>query len=183
MHAERLSLMTSKALPRGNSMNINCLTAIAVALAAPRSVTACGKQPVGDSEPGAVADDAVAAPATLQRMPSPAGARVFFITPADGATLTNPVRIEFGIDGMAIVKAGSNQPDSGHHHLLVDTGLPDVSLPIPADDGHRHFGDGSSSVELALEPGEHTLRLLLGDYRHIPHDPPVASDSITIRVE
>jgi hypothetical protein len=120
---------------------------------------------------------------SMPRTPSPAGARAFFITPADGATVTNPVRIEFGVEGIDIVTAGTQQPNSGHHHLLIDTGLPDLTLPIPADDRHKHFGDGSSSTELTLEPGEHTLRLLVGDYLHIPHDPPVMSDEITIGVE
>ena len=84
---------------------------------------------------------------------------------------------------MEVVKAGVDKPDSGHHHLLIDTGLPPAGLPIPADDQHVHFGDGSTSTEIALAPGQHTLRLLLGDHRHIPHDPPVASEPITIMVE
>ena len=110
-------------------------------------------------------------------------ARVFFITPANGISVSSPVRIEFGIESMTVVKAGDNVPASGHHHLLIDTGLPDPGLPIPADANHIHFGDGSTSTELSLEPGEHTLQLLLGDHLHIPHDPPVASETITISVQ
>jgi len=97
--------------------------------------------------------------------------------------VTNPVSIEFGIEGMSVVTAGVNDTHSGHHHLLVDTGSPDLGLPIPADANHIHFGDASTSTELTLEPGQHTLRLLLGDHLHIPHDPPVFSDTITITVE
>ena len=82
-----------------------------------------------------------------------------------------------------MVAAGVNEAHSGHHHLLVDTDLPDMGLPIPADTNHIHFGDASMSTELTLEPGEHTLRLLLGDHLHIPHDPPVMSDTITITVK
>lgn len=117
------------------------------------------------------------------RTASAEGARVFFITPADGDTLTNPVRIEFGVEGMSVVTAGDATPDSGHHHLLVDTGLPDLEGPIPADANHIHFGDASTSTELTLEPGAHTLQLLLGDHLHIPHDPPVISATITVTVE
>lgn len=129
------------------------------------------------------APDATAPTAALERTAAPAGARVFFITPSDGARVSNPVTIEFGIEGMSVAKAGDQQPNSGHHHLLIDTELPDPNLPIPADSNHIHFGDGRTFTEIMLEPGTHSLRMLLGDYRHIPHDPPVVSDPITITVE
>ena len=117
------------------------------------------------------------------RTASVAGARVFFVRPADGDTVSNPVQVEFGIDGMTIVPAGIDTPDSGHHHLLIDTGLPRLDLPIPADANHVHFGDGSTATEITLEPGQHTLQMLLGDHLHIPHDPPLASAVITVTVE
>jgi hypothetical protein len=123
------------------------------------------------------------APVVLPRTASPAGASVFFITPADGDTVSSLVRIEFGIAGMDVVAAGTDQAHSGHHHLLVDVGLPDLGMPIPADANHIHFGDASTSTELSLEPGEYTLQLLLGDYLHIPHDPPLVSQQIAITVE
>ena len=126
---------------------------------------------------------AVSAFAELPRTASVPGARVYFITPADGATVSNPVTIEFGIEGMTVVKAGDDAAGSGHHHLLIDTGLPDPGLPIPADENHVHFGDGSTSTELTLVPGTHTLQLLLGDHLHIPHDPPVTSETISITVK
>lgn len=119
----------------------------------------------------------------LPRSPAPAEARVFFITPEDGATVTSPVAIEFGIEGMDVVTAGTEKANAGHHHLLVDTGLPATDQPIPADEQHIHFGDASTATELELEPGEHSLQLLLGDHLHIPHDPPVTSDVITITVQ
>ncbi len=131
----------------------------------------------------ATATEAAAEPAAIPRTASADGASVFFITPADGATVSNPIGVEFGISGMDVVKAGDNQPHSGHHHLLIDTGLPDLGLPIPADEHHVHFGDGSSSTEITLPPGEHTLQMLLGDHLHIPHNPPLVSERITITVE
>ncbi len=140
----------------------------------------CSKPPAG---PIGEKPAAATGTAEITRTRSPPDARVFFITPADGATVSNPVRIEFGIEGMAVAAAGDNQPVSGHHHLLIDTGLPDLGLPIPADAQHRHFGDGSTSTEITLEPGQHTLRMLLADFRHIPHQPPVASPVISITVE
>ena len=137
--------------------------------------------PETTTDPAPAADSA--APAALPRSPSPDGARVFFISPADGDTVTSPVSIEFGIDGMSVAPAGVNEPDSGHHHLVITADLPDPTLPVPANDNYIHFGDGSTATELELEPGEHTLQLVLGDYLHIPHDPPVVSEVIRITVE
>jgi hypothetical protein len=37
-------------------------------------------------------------------------------------------------------------------------------------------------VEITLPPGEHTLQLLLGDHDHLPHDPPIYSNVIRVRV-
>jgi hypothetical protein len=128
--------------------------------------------------------DASAAPAAaLPRTASVEGARVFFVSPADGDTVSNPVRVVFGIEGMSVVPAGDDSLHSGHHHLLIDTGLPDPSLPIPKDNRHVHFGDGSTEAEITLEPGEHSLQMLLGDHLHIPHDPPLTSERITVYVQ
>ncbi len=119
----------------------------------------------------------------MKRTPSPAGAKVFFIEPADGATVTNPVTVKFGIEGMEVAPAGTDKPNTGHHHVLIDTVLEDFESPIPADDMHKHFGKGQTETQLELTPGEHSLQLLLGDQNHIPHDPVVESESITVTVE
>ena len=162
-------------------MGSNSLSALfAAALLA---IAGCGEQQAADPPADAGVMPANEAPAALPRTPSPDGASVFFIIPADGATLANPISMEFGMEGMSVVAAGVEEAQSGHHHLLIDTGLPDLGLPIPADARHKHFGDASTSTQLELEPGEHTLQLLLGDHLHIPHDPPVASGVITIIVE
>jgi hypothetical protein len=152
-------------------------------------LTACGEKPADDaiqteqSATTAPAEMSATEPAALARTASTEGANVFFITPADGATVANPISIEFGIAGMDIVKAGNDQPNSGHHHLLIDADLPDLGLPIPADEHHVHFGDGSTSTQISLPPGEHKLQMLLGDHLHIPHNPPLTSAQITITVE
>jgi len=156
-------------------MKIRFLAAATIALL----LSACGQNETARRAD----DDAMSTAGTLSRSASPDGARVFFITPASTDTLSNPISIEFGIAGMDIVKAGDQQPHSGHHHLLVDTGLPELAMPIPADSNHIHFGDASTSTELSLEPGEYTLQLLLGDYLHIPHDPPLVSQRIAITGE
>jgi hypothetical protein len=145
------------------------------------SLAACGDK--ATSEPAVEAATPAPAPTMPERTASAVEATVFFVSPANGETVSNPVSIAFGIDGMTVAPAGQDVPHSGHHHLLIDTGLPDFGLPIPKDENHIHFGDGSTVTEITLEPGEHTLQMLLGDHLHIPHDPPLMSDVITINVE
>lgn len=150
---------------------------------------ACGQQepaaPAAPPPPAATpAAPAAAPPAALTRKPAPAGAMAYIIEPADGARVTNPVRVVFGLKGIGVAPAGVDRNDAGHHHLLVDTGLPaNLALPIPNDDQHRHFGGGQTEVEVTLAPGRHTLQMLLGDHLHIPHDPPIASSVVTVEVQ
>lgn len=157
-------------------------------------LTACGALALlgacsGESTDEPAATDAAepaasAAPApALPRSPSPEGARVFFISPADGDTVSNPVHIAFGIEGMGVAPAGTDSPHTGHHHIVIDAELPDLTLPIPATEHYVHFGDGRTETEITLEPGEHTLQMLLGDHLHIPHDPPLMSEKISVYVE
>jgi hypothetical protein len=117
-----------------------------------------------------------------ERTPAPDGVELYIITPADGATLESPVTVRFGLRGMGVAPAGVSTPGTGHHHLLLDAALPDLSQPVPADEHHRHFGGGQTEVTLDLTPGTHTLQLLLGDQNHVPHDPPVVSPLVTITV-
>jgi hypothetical protein len=115
--------------------------------------------------------------------PSPANAKVYFVSPADGAyvPLTFPVR--FGLIGMGIAPAGVEKANSGHHHLLIDAALPSsMDDPIPSDENHLHFGAGQTETTLTLPRGKHTLQLLLGDANHVPHNPPVYSAPITVYV-
>ncbi len=114
---------------------------------------------------------------------APENARVFIIEPQDGAVVSTPVTVIFGIENMTIAPAGDNQDNSGHHHLLINLDeLPDMSLPLPATDQIVHFGKGQTETTLVLEPGTHKLQLLLGNYLHIPHNKPVISEPITITV-
>lgn len=115
---------------------------------------------------------------------SPENAAVFIISPGDGSVVSSPVDVEFGITGMDVVPAGQQQENAGHHHLLINMGsFPPLDLPLPATDQLIHFGGGQTSTTIELEPGEHTLQLLLGNHLHVPHDPPVFSKKITITVE
>lgn len=115
--------------------------------------------------------------------PSPDGAQVYFVSPQNGETVGNPVKVVFGLKGMGVAPAGIEKEKTGHHHLLIDTDPPSLEEPIPADDNHKHFGGGQTETEIQLSPGQHTLQLLLGDQNHIPHNPPVLSEKITITVK
>src|SRR5882672_5829310 len=119
-----------------------------------------------------------------ERTASPAGAEVYFVGLKDGAKVTNPVTVHFGLKGMGIAPAGIKFDNTGHHHLFVDTDIPaDLSQPLPAIENKIiHFGKGQTEVTLTLTPGKHTLQLLVGDALHIPHNPPVVSQKITINV-
>lgn len=114
---------------------------------------------------------------------SPAGAKVTILEPANGATVSSPVTVKFGITGMELAPAGTDKPNSGHHHLLIDTKLADPKAAIPADEKNKHFGKAQTETTVELTPGTHTLQLVLGDHNHIPHDPLVQSETITITVK
>jgi len=130
----------------------------------------------------AVALSAVAV-AQIKRTPSPAGAEVYIIAPQDGASVKSPVTVRFGLKGMGVAPAGVAFDNTGHHHLLIDTDVPALDAPIPADANHVHFGKGQTETGIELKPGKHTLQLLLGDQAHVPHDPAVVSKKITVTVK
>ena len=119
----------------------------------------------------------------IPRSDRPDEAYVYFISPADGETMTSPVTVRFGLGKMGVAPAGTQKAGTGHHHLIIDADLPPTDLPVPKSENYRHFGAGQTEVSLDLAPGEHTLQLLLADHLHVPHDPPVVSNRITIRVK
>lgn len=115
--------------------------------------------------------------------PSPAGAKAYIIWPSDGTVVSGgKLWVRMGLQGMGIAPAGIEKASTGHHHLLVDTDLPPLDEEIPNDRNHLHFGGGQTEARLELLPGEHTIQMLLGDHKHIPHNPPVYSRKITITV-
>jgi hypothetical protein len=115
--------------------------------------------------------------------PSPPGAKVYIIWPTDGSVIKGgKFWVRMGLSGMGIAPAGTDIPNTGHHHLIVDADLPPLDQPIPNNQNYLHFGKGQTEVRLELPPGTHTLQLILGDAAHMPHDPPVYSKKITITV-
>ncbi len=121
--------------------------------------------------------------AQVPRTASEPNAKVYFIQPINGATIRGPVKVVMGLAGMGVAPAGTDTPNTGHHHLIVDGKTPPADAVIPADANHRHFGKGQTETTLELAPGKHTLQLVFADKNHIPHNPPVVSEIITITVQ
>lgn len=109
-------------------------------------------------------------------------AKVYFVNLQNGATVSNPVKVVFGLSGMGVAPAGVEKAGTGHHHLLVDVAEVDANAPLPANDQYRHFGLGQTETSVELKPGTHTLQLIVADQNHIPHHPVVISERITITV-
>jgi hypothetical protein len=126
-------------------------------------------QPAGKAGPGATTN--------------PTAPQLYFIWPADGTVITGgKFWLRMGLRNMGVAPKGANVPNTGHHHLLIDTELPSMTEPIPSDRSHLHFGAGETEARIELPPGRHTLQLLLGDMNHVPHKPPVLSKKITVTV-
>jgi hypothetical protein len=137
---------------------------------------------VADTAPAAVAAPTSPAPETQGRHPSPKGAKVYIVSPSDKSYLPLSFTVRFGLVGMGVAPAGTEKVNSGHHHLIIDASLPALDQPIPSDENHLHFGAGQTEATITLPKGRHTLQLLLGDSRHVPHEPPVFSQPITVYV-
>jgi hypothetical protein len=132
--------------------------------------------------PAAAAAPAPTAPSAGGRHKSPAGAKVYFVYPANRGYVTPTPVIRFGLIGMGVAPAGFEKVNTGHHHLLVDAELPAFDQPIPSDFNHLHFGAGQTEAKITLPMGKHTLQLLLADENHVPHDPPIFSEQISVTV-
>lgn len=116
------------------------------------------------------------------RQPAPPGAQVYFHYPVDGLSVPERFTVRIGLRGMGVAPAGISHARTGHHHLLIDTDPGPPDQPIPSDYNNIHLGNGQTEVVVTLPKGRHTLQLLLGDHLHVPHDPPVMSQKITVNV-
>jgi hypothetical protein len=121
--------------------------------------------------------------ALAERTPAPKDAVVYIIWPYDGAVIHGgKFWLRMGLKNMGVCPKDCKFPETGHHHVLIDTDLPPLDAQIPSDRNHLHFGAGQSEARIELPPGKHTLQLLMGDHDHVPHDPPVYSEKITVTV-
>ena len=119
----------------------------------------------------------------LEITPGSSSASVYFITPLDGESVSDNVTVRFGLENFGVAPARIQINQTGHHPLIIDADLPPLDQPIPANNNYVHFGKGQTEVEIDLSKGTHTLQLLLGDFRHIPHNPPIYSKKIQITAD
>ncbi len=134
----------------------------------------------------AVAEALAARDAEATRLHGDAGPGVYFVNLRDGQTVASPFRVAFGVYGIGVAPALTDKPNTGHHHLLIDTELTDEEkqYAIPADDQHIHFGGGQTEYVLNLPAGPHTLQLVFGDMNHELHKPEgILSEKITVNVQ
>lgn len=126
---------------------------------------------------------ALAANPTTSRAELNEGAHAYIIWPQDGAVIpSGKFWLRMGLSGAGIAPAGIDRPNTGHHHVIVDSDLPPSGEPIPNDKKHLHFGAGQTEARIELPPGRHTIQLILGDADHIPQNPPIISKKITVIV-
>ena len=113
-----------------------------------------------------------------------AGNAVTITEPANGASVSSPVKICLGVEGVMVepAKKGVNK-GKGHHHILIDAGLPaDLSKPIGKDANHIHMGDGSTCKSVKMSKGKHIIRTLFAQGNHVPYNPPLTS-TIVVNVD
>jgi hypothetical protein len=150
---------------------VSALTALSATLAAAvAGAQAPAPAPAAGTTPGAT--------------PAPPDAYLYIGWPNDGQVLASgkPIRVWFGLRNMGVAPKGVKYPNTGHHHLLIDTDAPGPGVEIPNDRNHLHFGTGETETTIELPPGRHTLQLVMGDERHVTFDPSVESKKITITV-
>jgi hypothetical protein len=117
----------------------------------------------------------------LQKSAAPGDAAVYISSPASGAVVSPTFTVVFGLSGMGVAPSGVERANTGHHHLLIDgSAMPDLNTPLGTS--VTHFGGGQTQTTLTLDPGTHTLQLILGDHLHLPHQPAVVSEVITVTV-
>lgn len=116
------------------------------------------------------------------KKPAANEARVFFVSPQDGATVTSPVKVQMGVTGMKVQPAGPITEGTGHHHIIVNGTSLEKGKAVPADEKHIHYGKGQTEAELKLEPGQYTLTLQFADGAHQSYGKELSS-SIKITVK
>ena len=114
--------------------------------------------------------------------PPTSAAGVYFMEPIDGATVTSPFKVKFGLKGMELKPAGAQVEGSGHHHLLVNLDSVATGQIIPFDDVHIHFGKGQTETEVKLPPGTYQLTLQFADGFHLSYGQEMSrSLKVTVR--
>ena len=111
--------------------------------------------------------------------PGTPAAQVSLLEPADGATVSSPFKVRFGVQGLSVAPAGDIVAGSGHHHLLINLGPVPAGESVPFTDRHLHFGKGQTETEVSLPPGSYKLTAQFANGAHQSYGAPL---SRTIRV-
>jgi hypothetical protein len=122
--------------------------------------------------------------AAIPALPAvPAGAKVYFKNLKNGQSVSSPVKVEMGVEGMKVDTAGPVVAGTGHFHILVDVGDSIASgQMIVKDSTHLHYGKAQTSAELKLAPGKHTLALEFADGLHRSYGSQMAATvSVTVK--
>jgi len=112
----------------------------------------------------------------------PDGSRIFFANLEDGATVTSPVFVEFGAEGIEVEPAGAVKEGFGHHHVLINEEIIPTGGVVPANDTNIHYGGGQTGDTLDLPSGTHTLVLQFADGLHRSYGEALAA-KISVTVE
>ena len=113
---------------------------------------------------------------------SPPAQSVAIIEPADGATVSSPFKVRFGVRGMAVAPAGEVLAASGHHHLLINLDAVPAGESVPFTDRHMHFGKGQTETEVTLPPGSYKLTAQFANGAHQSYGKPM-SQTIAVIVK
>jgi Domain of unknown function (DUF4399) len=113
--------------------------------------------------------------------------RVFFIEPKDNATVSSPLHMKFGSEGIKIeaVPPGdvtTTRPGVAHYHVGIDEDcLPAGKTIVKGTPSWVHFGDGKDVFDTQMTPGKHKLSVQLGDDLH--NTLPNTCQTITVNVK
>jgi hypothetical protein len=122
-------------------------------------------------------------PSFLAAEPAPPNAKLYIIWPKNSQVIEGgKFWLRMGLSNAGVAPAGIRKEGTGHHHVLIDTDLPPPGEPIPNNLNHLHFGGGQTEARIELPPGRHTIQLVFGDADHVPFDPPLVSEKITVIV-
>ncbi len=122
------------------------------------------------------------ASAQSPNQPPSAAQGVYFVAPADGATVESPFKVQFGVKGMTVKPIGELVEGTGHHHLLINVNGTPKGQTVPADAQHLHFGKGQTETELKLAPGTYRLTMQFADGYHGSYGPDMSA-TITVTVK
>ena len=94
-------------------------------------------------------------------------AKVTFVEPKNGATVSSPVTVKMAAENFTVEPAGEVKAGAGHLHITVDSECTPAGQVVTKDDAHLHYGKGQVEATLDLSAGPHTLCLQAGDGAHI----------------